>query len=240
MSLPEDPDRNAVAAEYVLGLLTEAERQQVEFALETDPVLARHVGFWQDKLLVLVSVVTPLDPSSTLWPRISAALPPESAPANGRAPDPSGPGWWAGFWGRLAVWRAISAVAVAVAIASSATLALREPEIRVYYAVLNSPDDQPGWLVQARSNGSFRMIPLDTASTVPEGKSWELWTKADGAAGPTSLGSVTAGQPIEFSSDRLPALGTNQLFEITVEPPEGSPIGKPTGPVIFIGKTKGI
>ena len=36
--------------------------------------------------------------------------------------------------------------------------------------------------------------------------------------------------------DKLPPLQPNQLFELTLEPPTGSPIGKPTGPIQFIGR----
>jgi anti-sigma-K factor RskA len=31
-------------------------------------------------------------------------------------------------------------------------------------------------------------------------------------------------------------LEPNQLFELTLEPKTGSPIGKPTGPIQFIGR----
>jgi anti-sigma-K factor RskA len=36
--------------------------------------------------------------------------------------------------------------------------------------------------------------------------------------------------------DKLPPLESNQLFELTLEPASGSPIGKPTGPIQFIGR----
>ena len=38
------------------------------------------------------------------------------------------------------------------------------------------------------------------------------------------------------SVDKLPALQPNQLFEITLEPPSGSPTGRPTGPIQYIGR----
>ncbi len=36
--------------------------------------------------------------------------------------------------------------------------------------------------------------------------------------------------------DRLPPLESNQLFELTLEPPNGSPLDRPTGPIQFIGR----
>ena len=35
---------------------------------------------------------------------------------------------------------------------------------------------------------------------------------------------------------RLPAVQPDQLFELTLEPRSGSPTGRPTGPVRYIGR----
>ena len=36
---------------------------------------------------------------------------------------------------------------------------------------------------------------------------------------------------------RLPTLEAQQLFELTLEPEGGSPLDRPTGPVLFLGRT---
>lgn len=51
-----------------------------------------------------------------------------------------------------------------------------------------------------------------------------------------SLGLVKPGQTIKIPRDKLPPLQPNQLFELTLEPVKGSPIGSPTGPIQFIGR----
>ena len=51
-----------------------------------------------------------------------------------------------------------------------------------------------------------------------------------------SLGLVKPGEAIEVPVDQLPPLQPNQLFELTLEPEGGSPIGRPTGPIQFIGR----
>ncbi|WP_348754168.1 anti-sigma factor, partial [uncultured Aquincola sp.] len=61
--------------------------------------------------------------------------------------------------------------------------------------------------------------------------------KPEGAAGPTSLGLVAAGQTVEIPATRLPGVGARQLFEITLEPEGGSTIGRPTGPILFVGRS---
>jgi anti-sigma-K factor RskA len=47
---------------------------------------------------------------------------------------------------------------------------------------------------------------------------------------------VRRGEPLRVRLDQLPALQPDQLFEITLEPPAGSPTGRPTGPIQFIGR----
>jgi anti-sigma-K factor RskA len=51
-----------------------------------------------------------------------------------------------------------------------------------------------------------------------------------------SLGLVKPGQTLSLPLDRLPPLSPNQLFELTLEDPSGSPTGKPTGPIQAIGR----
>jgi anti-sigma-K factor RskA len=107
-----------------------------------------------------------------------------------------------------------------------------------YLAVLQGPDKQAGWLVQARERGPIRLLALADPGSIPAGKSWEFWTKGKDAAAPTSLGLLQPGAVLEIPRSRLPELGEEQLFEITLEPETGSPTGRPTGPILFVGKAR--
>ena len=51
-----------------------------------------------------------------------------------------------------------------------------------------------------------------------------------------SLGLVKPGQTVRIPLDKLPPLQPNQLFELTLEPVNGSPTHRPTGPIQFIGR----
>ena len=95
----------------------------------------------------------------------------------------------------------------------------------------------PGWVVQTSTGQrTLRLQPL-ASTEVPEQRSLQFWTKADGWNAPLSLGLVQPGQPLEVPLDQLPPLQPNQLFEITLEPYNGSPTGKPTGPILYIGRS---
>jgi anti-sigma-K factor RskA len=65
----------------------------------------------------------------------------------------------------------------------------------------------------------------------------QFWTKLEGAVGPTSLGLVQAGQVLQLPLSRLPGVGPQQLFEITLEPEGGSKIARPTGPILYVGRS---
>lgn len=231
-----DPiERDAAAGEYVLGSLSAEDRAGVAAALPQDAALQAAVYAWQDRLLPLTAQVPAVEPAASVWTRVSLALDIRQAPPRqttaARAP------WWQG----LRFWQGLSAVgAVASLLLALRLLApLPAADGARYVALLESPDEHhvAGWVVELQAGGALRLVPVGHAPIVPQGRALQFWTKAQGAAGPTSLGLVRAGQITEMPVSRLPAVGAQQLFEITLEPEAGSPIGRPTGPILFVGRT---
>ncbi len=229
----DNDDLQTLAGEYVLGTLDAAQRRAVEYRLAHDAALRTAVQEWEQRLLPLAALAPPADPSPALWQRIAASI----APARHGQARASGRRWW--HWDSLALWRALAGSGFAAASILAAVLVAREaapPAAPRYFVVLAAPQSQsPGWLVQAQAEGRLRLVPLGKDS-VPAEKSLQFWTKADGWSAPVSLGLVKPGETIEVPVDQLPPLQANQLFELTLEPAGGSPIGKPTGPIQFIGR----
>lgn len=224
-----DDDFDDLAGEYVLGTLPEAERRRVELALPHEPALRAAVQAWEARLLPLASLPEPVDPSPALWPRIDASL----AAARRTAPAAASLKWWE----RLNVWRALAATGFAAAAIMAVVPRLPAPVTAPrYMVVLAAPNNMaPGWIVQVNAEGALKLVPLGTTNVPPE-KSLQLWTKADSWRGPVSLGLVEPGKAADVSLAKLPPLQPNQLFEITLEPKSGSPIGRPTGPILYIGR----
>lgn len=229
----DNDDLQTLAGEYVLGTLDAAQRRAVEARLAQEPALRAAVHEWEQRLLPLTAFARPAEPAAALWQRIAASI----APARRARPANMGRRWWQ--WDSLALWRGLAGSGFAAAAVLATVLVLREaapPAAERYFVVLAAPQSQsPGWLVQARAEGRLRLVPLGT-DAVPAGKSLQFWTKADGWSAPVSLGLVKPGEAIEVPVDQLPPLQANQLFELTLEPAGGSPIGKPTGPIQFIGR----
>lgn len=167
--------------------------------------------------------------TGTATPQRNAGVEPDRSAAN----DP--------LWRRLRRWQITGALAMAAAVVLASLLVLRPPpaaEGERYLAVLTAPNSTaPGWVVEATAGGSVRLVPVGPSTEVPPGKALQFWTKGEREAGPTSLGLVRPGQVTELPADKLPLLEARQLFELTLEPETGSPIGRPTGPILFLGRT---
>ncbi len=247
MSLDGERERSASAGEYVLGTMDAPERAAFEHALAHDPALQAEVYAWQDRLLGLGARVAPATALPPLWSRIEAGLgdahaassPAALRPEAARPQQPTPPAANDPLWQRVRRWRATSLAALAACVLMATLLVMRAPVPTGdrYLAVLQAPDRSTGWVVEGQAGGVLRLVQVGPMAAMPPGKTLQFWTKPDGAAGPTSLGLVRAGQTVELPASRLPGLGNKQLFELTLEPEGGSPINRPTGPVLYIGTT---
>ncbi len=223
-------DPYELAGEYVLGTLSRERRREVDAMLPNDATLRAAVAYWEERLMPLNALVAPVAPSGALWPRIERSLGPAATPA----PAAVGPGWWE----RLGLWRALAAGGFAAAAIMAAVVGVRQFEVEQqrYMVVLAAPQNAgPGWVLELVADDTLRLEPLVTTE-VPADRALQLWTKADDWEGPVSLGLVKPGESVEVKLANLPKVVPNQLFEITLEPAAGSPIGRPTGPILYIGR----
>lgn len=212
-----------LAGEYVLGTLPLEQRAEVEQRLLHDVQLRAAVDAWEQRLLPLTALADPVPPSSQLWRRIERTLTPADQPVP--------------WWNLLALWRGLAGAGLAATVVLATLLLTRPPAADpTFVVVLVAPQSQaPGWVIQASNNQQIQLIPLGTME-VPADKALQFWTKGDGWQGPVSLGLVKPGQALSVPLDKLPPLTQNQLFELTLEDPRGSPTGKPTGPIQAIGR----
>ncbi len=248
--IPSDPeDRDVLAGEYVLGLLDAVAMADVKQALRTDADLARRVAFWEEQLLPASSALGKAEVDSAQWARIEQALATRRQALDRSTPPAltrSKSGMMRAAWRSPTLWRTTTGLATAAALVLAILLsrmsAPAESPTR-YFAILQSRDtlgqeSGPGWLIQIAQNGTVRSLPLVDVQP-GSGRALQLWTLWDQARGPVSLGVLPPGGAIRLPPERLEAIGDGQLFEITLEPEAGSPIGRPTGRILFIGRAKG-
>src|SRR5215470_7040353 len=70
----QDEERDALAAEYVLGTLSAAEREEAEALLGRDTGFAETVRVWEHRLGELNVMVEAVEPPPDLWERIKSSI----------------------------------------------------------------------------------------------------------------------------------------------------------------------
>jgi anti-sigma-K factor RskA len=237
-----------LATDYVMGLLEGAELAEAEQRMSSDLGFAKAVGVWRERLADLDATAEATAPGAGLWDRIA-----ESTKARPVIPLPGARAALGGatLWHNLRFWRGAGIGGVCAALLLAVVLIgalgtsrqLRNELIAlaqskpVYVAVLvNDATRETGAIVNAFANGRVELVPL-RAIDVPAGRTLQIWTLWDRGVGPKSVGLTGRSRTIELDLKSLPETGQDQLFEITLEPEGGSPIGRPTGPILFKGNT---
>ncbi|WP_245454225.1 anti-sigma factor [Aquabacter cavernae] len=258
--MPDEMDLRA--AEYVLGLLDGPDEAQATEQLRTDATFAKAVEHWRQRFseldftaaegagdpALLARILATLDgeapetqAAGAQTTRLhvgpdtlkSSAPPPRAAP-RARAESPISRLWQSlGFWRSTGFAGAAATLLLALGIAFGPFAAPPQPKL---VAVLMGPQGEPAAVVNAYGDGTADLIPLRPIS-VPDGRVLEVWTLWDPARGPVSIGLAGEARRIKLDLKNLPRTGPDQLFEITLEPKGGSPIGRPTGPILMKGTT---
>lgn len=241
--MTEPDDIEMTAAEYVIGTLDVAERRAVDARRLNDVTLDAAIGSWERRLAPLLDEVAPVEPPAGLYQRIERriAADPSLTPSVGAA----GLGAHTNVvvlerqiarWRRLAYGMTALAASLLVALAavSAWTLYGTQRDPSTFVAVFQKDDKQPAFLMSVDLKTREMTIRAITADR-QVGKAYQLWILAE-PLGPTpkSLGLLEAS--LEPTRKKLtefdPALLQKATFGISVEPPGGSPIGKPTGPAL--------
>ncbi len=225
MANADRDDQNALAGEYVLGTLDDAERRTVEARLESDDELRRSVADWEFRLQPLAANIAPELPPPYLFDRIMNAV-------GGGAVAPVGV---AILERSVRRWRISSAVLAALTLGLIGVIAadrlLQPPRLAgEYVAVLAADDVQSGFVVTIDLSNE-RLTIRRVAEPAPEAHAYELWEIEPGQD-PRSLGLIDAAHE-DVEIERIPSEGA--VLAVSLEPPGGSPTGLPTGPVVYSG-----
>jgi anti-sigma-K factor RskA len=236
---PQDWDRTRdeiISGEYVLGVLSEEDRRRVEARMASDPKFANQVRRWQANLADFNEDYRDARPSPELYKKIETRL-------FGIAQQNAQPGLLPAIWGSVLLWRSLAVIAiiagVSVAVADRFTPPT-SPSARPLVAELTGMDS-PISLVASYDTSSGRLSITPAALKQEQPKSLELWLINDGGQ-PQSLGILpdNATGAIQVPNALRKDFATGKTIAISVEPFGGAPDGKPTGPIIALGKTKAL
>ncbi|MCW3780826.1 anti-sigma factor [Defluviimonas salinarum] len=200
------PEREALAAEYVLGTLALPERLAAEALVDSDTNFARLVDEWRDRLSPLNAGYAPVTPPPGLLEAVEKRL----------FPEPEAPHRRPWLWGVLAA-AALAALALVTVLPTA-----RPPAAIV---VTLTGENQP-LVIDARFDPEAGELTI-TRSAGPAaapGQDHELWLIPEGEA-PISIGLVREGD-LTIPIATLPA-GTT--LAVTLEAEGGAPTGAATG-----------
>jgi anti-sigma-K factor RskA len=227
---PND-DVNALAAEYVLGTLDEANRIEISARRQNEPVLDQAIADWERRLMPLALSTRSVEPPPGLFERIMRRI----DYLNHDAADNI-----VHLTKRLQRWRrfaiGVSAIAASL-LAYIGFQSLRPPQPDQFVAVLQQSNTSPAFLVSVDLKTRELSVRAVAAPAQP-GKSYELWIVNDKLGAPRSLGVVdTQGVNARRALARYDStVVRDAVYAISLEPAGGSPTGQATGPVLYSGK----
>lgn len=231
---PELPEDEALAAEHALGLLGAAERMAAEARMARDHAFAAAVDAWRLRLAPLADGIEAVPPPAGLWGRIERKLAANDNAAQVRR--------------RLRFWRGATLAGMAMTAASLAALvvmAARPPDVIVQRppmapmmnARLMGPGGEPMFLAAYDPERKAIMVASLMRPGSDRDHSHQLWlVPADGR--PRSLGMIRPGASMAMPMSEPMAKMTVEgvMLAVSVEPPGGSQLGRPSGPMAAMGK----
>jgi anti-sigma-K factor RskA len=229
MARPEELED--LAAEFALGTLSPEEQAEALRLMASEAAFADLVRVWERRLAPLAAALPAEAPPAHLRGQVMRAV----AGDQPDAPEVIAFKRKADFWR----WTSIGTSAIAASLAAFIAFQskpLSAPEQR-YVAVLQPEGLGPAFLASIDlAKGS---ISVRTVGAPPQpGKAYELWALGGGRDKPQSLGVIDASfrVPAERLGTIDPKVLADTVFAVSLEPPNGSPTGQPTGPVMFTGK----
>jgi anti-sigma-K factor RskA len=226
------PDDDFAAAEYALGTLDPSERATLAARRLREPDLDEAIRGWEARLAPLAEAAPEVEPPRDLLPAIEARI-------RGAIPEAGVNAAVVTLRRSLARWRAAaiaaSIIAAMLAIGFFVREATRQAAPREYVAILQKDAASPAFEVTVNLDKQ-ELTVRPVAARAPPGKSYELWIIDAKLGAPRSLGVVGETPRAANLSAYDPAVVADATYAVTVEPPGGSPDGKPSGPPVFVGK----
>ena len=219
-----------LASEFALGTTPPRVRRRLIAISRRDRVVAAALSEWERRVAVLADQVPPTMPPPRVWRNIVLRL----------GLDPEGPlqretSWWQ----RLPFWRKLAIASLAGVVVIGIGEWLRAPVVAPAPLVVVLSDADAKIALIATATRGERYLTLKTVSNAKPGpdKTYELWALPQSGA-PHALGVIPAGDVVRvpLANPVDETLSNISTLAVSLEPPGGSPTGKPTGPVLYSGR----
>lgn len=237
--MTDESDIDAMAAEYALGTLDPGERAAVAARRRREPALEAAIIEWEARLGPLAELIPAVDPPAGVLARIEERI--ERLDRRPGMVDAASGSSVIALERRISRWRRTAMAASIAAISLAGALYVREAQRagvpRTFVAVMQKDDASPSFLVTVDLETRLLTVRPVAAAAQPD-KSYQLWMAHSSFEGVRSLGLVSeqdlAPRPVLAAFDRN--VIETATFAVSLEPAGGSPVNKPTGPVLFHAK----
>lgn len=229
---PPEAEPDMIAAELALGVLDGDERAAALRRVLADPTFARAVDRWRRYFAQLFATWPEVAPPERLFDGIEASLDRGTA-------QPRRAGWWPAVAGIATLVAACLALVLLLRPASPPapvvpTAARAAP---VLVATLTPADKASAARpVAALFDPASNTLRVGAAPLAGGDKAAELWLiPADGVPRAVGLLDADVATPLPVDPHNRALLAPGVTLAVSIEPPGGSPTGKPTGPVVATG-----
>lgn len=222
-----EPLRERLAAEYVLGTLRGRARRRFEGLMHGDAALRRTVAAWADRIGAMAEFVPPVAPPAQVWRAIRTRLGLE-LPA---------PAWQ--FWrhGSLGFWRGLGVASSMAAALLLVTVMQREPQQPAVSDIATLLDEKAQTALLVTADRERRLLTVRLVATQPlsPGQVLQLWAVPQQGT-PRSLGVLDGSRQLALPLTAQ-AIGADvALLAVSLEPQGGSPDPNgPSGPILYKG-----
>ena len=210
LDLSPNEEADALAAEYVLGVLSHEDRLAADARIKSDGDFADRVSHWVTHFEALNDDYE-ATPAPNLMPLIEARLfgTQETKKRN--------------WWGFIVGAGAAAAVAVAV------LMILPPTSVQPEFTASLAGDAQTLAFDASYSDGTL-ILARTSGTNAASGRDYQLWLIV-GDAAPVSLGLIKDATTTLVTPD----MPEGAVLAISLEPAGGSTTGAPTGPVLITG-----
>lgn len=224
-------DLYALAGEYYLGLLSEAEAKAFAERLVQEPECQQALLYWQERLTPLAGVLEPHEPPHHVWNGIELRM------------EGEGAGVLTSFWDSIRFWRPMAILATAAVLAlfiwgKGALIQTPQMNTAPLVAMVGAAQASPQYLLSYHPQSRKLVIQTLADINLPAGRALELWMFPGQGAPPVSCGllPVSGTKEMTLPKQEVPYILQGEGLAVTEEPAGGAPGGQATGPVIYQGK----
>jgi anti-sigma-K factor RskA len=222
--IPDGSDDDALAAEYVLGVLDVGERDTVTARIDSDAVFAALVEAWTAHFTAFNDEFQPVTPPVASKEALKSRL----------FADEMQPTHW---WNSLAIWRGV-ALASLVALVIVVTSVTQQPgevgQPQTYVSSLQSDGSDARFVVIYTADAQHLSVTR-LAGDLPANSEFELWL-IEGGNPPQSLGVIASGDATtNIQTTLAQKMDAGVILAVSIEPLGGSTAQGPSGPVVAAG-----